>query len=288
MTGPHCVVLCVLVAASPLSPGSEQSRVSVEHEGRRIEMSHVKAARYTPASGDVEIRLLFASQDAREVVVADAFGRDTIRRWVLQTGASALAITFPESSPEQYTVQVYNVGDQSLSGGGTSSGGETRGVFSAISTSGDRVTGELKFTMAGMAMAGAFEAALGGAAEAQAVTGKTVVTSPQGQTLLAFARAMSRMDLKAAQPHFDGDIQKDVEEMRKVFGPDGLKELLDEQFGDPNQLEQRLASPEAALREDGDKATITVTRRSKTELGESSETTTFQFIRVGGAWKIRM
>jgi hypothetical protein len=275
-----------LTAVTPLG-AQDASQVVVVREGQRVELGHVKAVRYASAEGEVEIRLLFASATPEGVVLADSFGRDTVARWVRSSGAIAVKVSFEEQSPEQYSMTAY-VGDSTLSGGGTVSGGDRRGVFKALDLGEDRIAGELEHEMGSVALSGTFRATLAGAAEAPAVTAASVAASPQARVLLEFARAMRRMDFEAAQQHAAGDVRAEMEEAKEMLGEEVVKDMIEERFGDPVALEQRLGSAEASLRETGDSAVISLVKKTVHEDGHSTETESYRFVKVGDAWKITM
>jgi hypothetical protein len=284
--GVLCVTLAILGADARAA--QDRSQVAVEDAGKRIELRHVVGARYSPASGEAEIRLLFASADPAGVVLADTFGGDQVTQWVAKSGASAVRVTFPEANPEQYQIGYFNVNGRNVTGGGTASGGATRGVFKTIDVAADRVSGELMFTFHEMGLSGAFAARLPSVKEAAGITGAAVGKSAQAQALLAFARALAKQDLKAAQAYAAGDVMSELEELKKTVGAAAVKEIVQEQFGDLALLQRRLGSAEAMLRESGDTAVISLTKKTKDQHGESTETQTFRFLREDGKWKVHM
>lgn len=291
MTRASAVVFCVIVTATALAqpaPASRSQVAVVQEGGGRVDLQHVRGARYKPASGEAEIRLLFTSADPGDIAVADAFGSDAVTAWVRKSGASAVQVSFPEANPEQFQVNFVNINGRSISGGGTSSGGETRGVFKKIEMAGERVSGELMHKTGDLSLSGTFEVRASSVSAAASITGAAVARSPQGQALLAFARALSKEDLMAAQAHAAGDVKGELEEMKKMLGPNAIKELVKEQFGDMAAFTRRLGSPEASLQESGDAAKISLVRKTKEASGESTETTSFRFVRVDGQWKIQM
>jgi hypothetical protein len=284
--GTTCLLIAGFGLAAPVA-AQDTSDVVMTRDGARTELRHVRATRFVPESGEAEIRLLFSSADPGDVVLADAFGRDTVARWVQASGAIAVKVSFEETTPEQFQVTAYT-GETMVSGGGHASGGERIGAFRALDLAADRVSGELDNEMGSVALSGTFRASLAPAAETPAVTGAQVASSPQARVLLEFARAMSRMDLEAAQPHAAGDLRAQMAEAAEMLGKEAITEMIAERFGDLAALERRLGSQEASLQESGDRAVITLVKKTVYEGGHSTESESYRFVKVGSDWKISM
>ena len=286
--GLSTVILLSFVAAQPRAQAPAKVTI-VTKDGKSIALPYVAATRYVAASGEAEIRLLFASADPKGIALADPFGEDTaVGRWLMERKVPAVKVTFKEGDEVNFQANTYNVGEFNYSGGGHASGGETRGVFRKLNLEKDRIAGDVKYELGSSAFAGNFTSALTTVNEAPAIKGPKVAASPQAEVLIAFARAMGKMDFAAAQQYAADDVQASMKEAREFMGEAGLKKMIKERFGDPKVLQTILNSPDVALAEAGDRAKISLTKKTKDKDGESSTTESFTFVKVDNKWKMTM
>jgi hypothetical protein len=282
--------VCTLLLGSASYAAAQSAKVKVVSSGQATELTHVLATRYVPAGGQAEIRILFSATDPKGLALADGFGDDrNLMRWLMESNTPAVKVTFNEGDEANFQLGTYGIGSSNYSGGGHSSGGDTTGVFRKLSLTKDKVAGELKHEAAGnYVLSGAFQTAVMTVTEAPSIKGPKVAASPQAQTLLAFARAMGKMDFKGAQPYAADDIEASMKEAKEMMGDAGLRQMIKERFGDPKVLQAMLNSPDVTLAESGDQARISLTKKTKNASGESSETESFKFVKVDGKWKMAM
>lgn len=256
------------------------SQVELDRDGKKAALPHVTAVRFVDASGKAEIRLLFSSVKPENVVLADAFGGDTVHEWGASGKGSTVKVTFEEAAPEQYSMAVYHAGKMS-SGGGTRISGDVKGVVRGLEVKADKVAGAMDVDSMGSVLKGAFDAALATVTEAKPVKGAAVAATPQARALLDFARAMNKKDFAAAQRYSAREVKAQMEEARREMGEEFVNETLKE--FEPRALEASLKSEGAELLESGDTAKIRLV--TKTEGGTS--TRAFTLIRAGGDWKVQ-
>jgi len=103
---------------------------------------------------------------------------------------------------------------------------------------------------------------------------------------VAYARAMSNLDLKAAQALSASNVEQEFNAARQELGAKYVVQMIEERYGDITQFEQDLASADASLRVSGDTAQIRIQRDIKSPFPET-RTQTFNFVRLNGMWKVR-
>lgn len=280
-------ILTCIILVSLLSLSAEAaSKAKLVKEGKSTALTMVTATRFAPADGPAEIFLLFTPKKA-DVVMVNSFGEDSMAlvRYAMESNTTAVKVSFKEKDVENYSLSVYSNGEQ-FSTGGHSSGGETRGVFKKVDIKADKISGEIKFDGPPGAISGIFDAAIATIKEAPTVKGAAVAKSPQAATLIGFAKAMAKMDIKAAQAYSARNLQEEFGKAKEMIGEAELRKFAKETFGDHKKLEKLLKSEGASLAESGDMARIRLTEKFKDANGEGSHTQTHSFVKVNGKWKV--
>ena len=256
------------------------SKVQLVKDGATVALPHVAAARYVDGAGKAEIRLLFSSVPATGVVLADAFGDDTVHSFAADGKATMVKVTFEEAAPEQYSMAVYHAG-KVTSGGGTRIDGDVKGVVRKLTMPAGKITGTLDADTMGSVVTGTFDAPLTTAKAAAAVKGAGVLGSPQGKVLLQFATAMYKKDFATAQKYSARDVKTEMDGAAKQMGAAFLTEMLKE--FEPRAFEASLKSADAELIESGDSTMIRLVE--KRDGGTSTKS--FRLVKVGSDWKVK-
>jgi hypothetical protein len=278
----RCVAASIAILLVTGTASTQSSKITVVKDGKTVTLSHAVAARIAKAAGAPEIRILWTSVPPTGLVLADPFGDDMgVREWLSGNKAAAVQVSFTEGEHENFSLNTYHIGETNYAGGGTSSGGETRGIFKKLDVTKDTVSGEVMHDPGSATIRGTFTAKLETAPTPTQITGAAVAKSAQARVLESFAAAMMKMDFAGAQPHAAADVKKEFEEAKEAIGEDGVKEMMKERFAN---LKAALAGPDVTLEESGDRSRIRIVKKD----GSSTETTTFSFVRVGGQWKVRM
>jgi hypothetical protein len=147
-------------------------------------------------------------------------------------------------------------------------------------------SGEVQLDELGL-VTGTFDVAIETIPEKPFTTGPHVAKSAQAEVLMSYARAMSALDVKAAQALSASNLEQEFNAAKRELGMNYVTQMIAERYGDLAQLERDLASPEASLRESGDAAQIRLTRTVKRSHEDETRTLTFAFARVNGTWRVK-
>lgn len=262
------------------------SKVQLTRDGKTIALPYVRAARFLPVEGPPRLHLLFATVAQTDVVLVNSFGEDpaSINRWAVLHEEVAAVVSMTVGEEQNYMVMLA-AGSSSSAAGGTRMDGEMRGAFRKLQVTDERITGEIMLDEPGR-LSGTFDVAVETTREIPFTTGPHVAKSVQAIVLVAYARAMSNLDLKAAQALSASNVEQEFNAARQELGAKYVVQMIAERYGDIAQFEEDLASADASLRESGDTAQIRIQRDVKSPFPEV-RTQTFNFVRLNGMWKVR-
>jgi hypothetical protein len=220
--------------------------------------------------------LLFAEKAPTDVVVVDSSGTETLSlgTWTAATGTTAVKISFVEGDEENYSTNVHSGATVVAVGGHHSGTDGIRGPFKKLEIKGDTVRGTL---LSDEGVSGNFETTFKTVTEPKPITGPAIAASPQGKALLAYAAAMRKLDLAAANKYSMNDETQGMNPAKLKM----LKELVKHEFGTAAEFEKLLATSSEMVGE-GNEFHI----RVKHVNGSSYETSSFGLKNVDGAWKV--
>jgi hypothetical protein len=289
MLGKFRQAAAILLVCAAAPAFAQTSKAKLVAGGRTHALKSVGATRFVPHSGESEIRILFASVDCSGVPLADEFVPDgfAVPRWARTSGAAAVLVSYAEKKPEISRLTFFFPEGAMLSGEAKRSGKAGRGAFRKLDLKGEQLSGELSHKSAPGALTGTFKVRVRTVREATLLTGPAVGLSQQAAALLAFAKAMRKLDLKGAQRYADGDLAAGIAGLKKDFGDQAVKALVRDRFGDLKSLQRDLGAPAASLRESSDRAEIGLVSAKKDGKVTQSRAETYRFTRVDGAWKVR-
>ena len=282
-------LLALAVATLFLCPALfAASKVKLAKEGSKpVALSNVTAVRFAPAEGPVEVFLLFSDVKPQGLTMVGPFGEESfaVAKWAQEASAHAVQVSYKEGDESNYSLSVYG-GDENFSSGGSRSGPGMIGVFKKINGTESKIAGELNWDGPPGVLSGTFDAQPETVHEAPVIKGAAVAKSAEAAALLGFTRAMSKFDLKAAQPFAARSLDEEFGKAKAEMGEKAVKEMIKAMIGDPKKIEALLKSDGASLQEMGDKATIKLKETIKDANGEGSTTQTFSFLKIDGKWKV--
>jgi hypothetical protein len=277
-----CVLLLLLCSEAAWAQSAKTKLVS---NGKTHALKFVSATRIVRQSGEAEMRILFASMDPAGLPLANEFATDefAVPRWARSTGAAAVVITFAEKKTERSALTFYLPGGAMLSAEATRSGKAGRGAFKKLLIKGDLISGELSQKSPPGTLSGTFKITARTVREASERRGSEVSSTPQAVTLLAFAKAMRKVDVKNGQKYVAGDLSASVARLKKDFGDAAVKTLMRDRFGDLKQLERDLQGAQTTLLESTDRSELRLIRQRGSAPGTSE---LYPFVKVDGTWKL--
>jgi hypothetical protein len=204
-------------------------------------------------------------------------------RWAAEREAAVLTLSMNAGREAFYTGTIV-VGPLARSFAGKREGGG--GAIPSLQISDARIAGHVAISHDAGDIAGRFELPFESVKEVP-FTSTGVAETPQATVLLAYAAALTRLDMAAAQAHSTSALEQEFLAARQELGEKFVRQMIAERYGDVASLERELRSAAASFRQAGDMAQIRVSRLPPGGGPADGRTQTFTFVRVDGEWKVR-
>lgn len=265
--------------------GRVTSEVRLRRAGTSIRLAHAAATRFVPANGPARLHLVLASDPLADLRAANEFGEDmaAMTRWAAEREAVVLILSLTEDGPANYM--------GTLAAGATHQtfAGRRRddaGTIPRLAIEGGRITGRLAIREDAAEVSGDFDVPVETVAEVPFIEGAAAGT-PQGEVLVAYATALTRLDMSAAQAFSTASLADEFAAARQDLGEKFVIQMIAERYGDPATLERELGTRAASFRQSGDRAQIRLTRPVPGAAPGDRRVHVFSFVRVDGRWKVR-
>ena len=273
-------LVLVTTLLAPLSHAA--SKATFTRGETKFDLSHVTAVRFTPKSGPSKVHLLFAAKPAEGVILTDAFGDPgfSLLKWAQSSATPAIKVEFNEGAIESFSFNSFNIEGGDIALGGHQESATVRGPFKDLDLTADRISGTLSYQAPNGVLAGTFDAPIQTIKEPSPISGAAVGKSAQAQALLSFVRALHKFDFGAAEKHSANPIAEELKAERKRRGDKAMKDLFNEEFGDPKALEKLLSAPDAQLAAAEESAKIWIKKPGNDQLSR------FGLFKIDGKWKV--